>query len=487
MEKDINILSKMLINGQWLDAAETFDDREPATGNLLSKESSGTKADIDMAVESARDSFNRTTWKTNNNFRIRTLYKISELIRNNREDLAMIEARDVGKFLDDARAEVNLSADLFEYYAGSIDKFLGETYTPEENKIALTIREPVGVVGAIVPWNYPLPLATLKVAPALAMGNSVVLKPPEDAPLSSLYLSRLIAMAGVPDGIINTVPGFGSTAGDALIHNRDVNLIAFTGSTYVGRKIIEASADRIGRVELELGGKSPQVIFSDADIRKAVEGVKLGMLKNAGQDCCAGSRILVQEDIYDRFMKIMRKEIENQKVGNPLVSGTTVGPVISKKQLDRIDSYVELARKDGANMTGGGIIQEGKAYGATFYRPALIENIDEDSRPYQEEIFGPVGIVEKFKTLEDAVKKANNTEYGLASAIWTSNISTAFHAARSMQAGMVWINEYYAHVMGFPFGGYKGSGIGKDYSIHALEAYSQLKEVTFRAERFYHG
>lgn len=484
MASSFTIPQGMLIDGQWNPARSgaTFEDLNPATGEILAMVSSAQAEDIDRAVQAAKRAFHHVPWaKISPSERGRVLFKVGQLIREHADELARIEAQDVGKLLVDAKNEILLCASLFEYYAGAADKVLGEAFQSGPDKWAYVLREPLGVVGAIVPWNYPLPLATLKVAPALAMGNAVVLKPPEDAPLTCLCLGQLALEAGVPDGLLNVVPGIGSVAGEALIHHPDVAMIAFTGSTEVGRKIMHAAAERIARFELELGGKSPQIIFPDANLDAALQGVAVGLFKNAGQDCCAGTRIFVQQDIFSDFVDRLRTITQNQKVGNPLEPGITMGPLISKRQCQRVQHYVETAIAQKAQVVeGGGPLFQDKVPGSSFYAPTVITKVTPEMTIFQEEVFGPVGVIMPFRTEEEAIALANDTHYGLAAALWTQDLGIAHRVAHQVEAGMVWINEYYAHEMVLPFGGYKQSGIGKDYSMHALEAYSQLKEVAVR-------
>ncbi len=484
MATSLTIPHGMLIDGQWNPARSgaTFEDLNPATGEVLAMVASAQAEDIDRAVQAAKRAFRHVPWaKINPSERGRVLFKVGQLIREHADELARIEAQDVGKLLVDAKNEMLLCASLFEYYAGAADKVLGEAFQSGPDKWAYVLREPLGVVGAIVPWNYPLPLATLKVAPALAMGNAVVLKPAEDAPLTCLCLGQLALEAGVPVGLLNVVPGVGPVAGEALIHHPDVAMIAFTGSTEVGRKIMHAAAERIARVELELGGKSPQIIFPDANLDDALQGVAVGLFKNAGQDCCAGSRIFVQQDIFSDFVDRLRTITQKQKVGNPLDPGITMGPLISQRQCQRVHHYVETAVAQRAQVVeGGSPLFQDKAPRSSFYAPTLITEVTPEMTIFQEEVFGPVGVIMPFRTEEEAIALANSTPYGLAAALWTQDLSIAHRVAHQVEAGMVWINEYYAHEMVLPFGGYKQSGIGKDYSMHALEAYSQLKEVAVR-------
>lgn len=475
----------VLINGEWTEprTGRTFEDLEPATGERLAAVAASGPEDVDRAVAAAARAFRTLPWaRINPTERGRVLYRIAELVRERSEEFARLEAADVGKLLPDARAEVELSASLLEYYAGAANKVLGETYQAGPGKLAYTLREPLGVVAAIVPWNYPLPLAVLKVAPALAMGNTVVLKPAEEAPLTALLLGQVALDAGLPPGVLNVLPGLGEEAGQALIDHREVVMIAFTGSTEVGRKVMHAAAERIAKVELELGGKSPHLVFPDANLEEVTRHVAIGLFKNAGQDCCAGSRVLVHRDVFEEVTGRLKGIAEAQKIGDPLrEEGVTMGPLISKRQRSRVHSYTTGAlASGGALVTGGREMVEGFPEGATFYAPTLFTGIHPDMDIFQEEVFGPIGVVVPFLDEQEAVQLANQVPYGLAAAVWTNDLSTAHRVAADIQAGMVWVNEYYAHVMEMPFGGFKQSGIGKDYSLHALDAYCQVKEVTIR-------
>ena len=475
----------ILVNGEWTEPStgRTFDDLEPATGDRLAKVAACGSEDVDLAVTAAVRAFRTAPWaRINPTERGRALYRVAQLVRERSEEFARLEAADVGKLLPDARSEVELSAALLEYYAGAANKVLGETYQAGREKLAYTLKEPLGVVAAIVPWNYPLPLAVLKVVPALAMGNTVVLKPAEEAPLTALLLGQVALEAGLPPGALNVVPGLGEEAGQALIDHRDVAMIAFTGSTEVGHKVMHAAAERIAKVELELGGKSPHLVFPDASLDEVTRHVAIGLFKNAGQDCCAGSRVLVHRDVFDEVTGRLKAVAEAQKVGDPLRSeGVTMGPLISERQRSRVHSYTTDALASGGSwVTGGRELVEGFPEGSTFYAPTLFTDVRPDMRIFQEEVFGPVGVIVAFRDEQEAVQLANQVPYGLAAAVWTNDLSTAHRVAADIQAGMVWVNEYYAHAMEMPFGGFKQSGIGKDYSLHALDAYCQVKEVTIR-------
>ena len=475
----------VLVDGEWTEprSGKTFDDVNPATGEPLATIAAAGPDDVAAAVASAAKAYRSVPWaRVNPTERGRVLQRIADLMRARSEEFALLEAADVGKLLPDAREEVELSAALVEYYAGAANKVLGEVYPAGPEKLAYAVREPLGVVAAIVPWNYPLPLAVLKVAPALAMGNAVVLKPAEEAPLTGLLLGQVALEAGLPPGLLNVVPGLGEEAGQALIEHPDVAMIAFTGSTEVGRKIMHAAAERIAKVELELGGKSPHVVFPDASLDDVTRYVSLGLFKNAGQDCSAGSRVLVHRQVFDEVVERLRVAAEEQRVGDPLGDeSVTMGPLISPRQRQRVHGYTAGAVAEGATLvTGGAELVDGYPEGSSFYTPTLFTGVAPEARIFQEEVFGPVGVLVPFDDEGEAIRLANSTRYGLAAAVWTNDLSTAHRVAAQIESGMVWINEYYAHVMEMPFGGFKQSGVGRDYSLHALDAYSQLKEVTIR-------
>jgi acyl-CoA reductase-like NAD-dependent aldehyde dehydrogenase len=477
--------SELLIDGKWQPSRslKRFEDRDPASGEVLASVAAADTDDVDRAVQAASEAFRREGWRNADpGYRGRALLALASRMRAAREELALLEARDVGKFLSDARLEVDLAASLVEYYGGAADKVGGETYQAGQGKLAYTLREPLGPVAAIVPWNYPLPLAVLKLAPALAMGNTVVLKPAEEAPLSTMLLGQLALEAGIPPGVVNVLPGSGEVAGAHLVRHPEIAMIAFTGSTEVGKEILHVAADRIARVELELGGKSPQIIFSDADLDAATVGVGVGLFKNAGQDCCAGSRILIHADVYDEMVDRLLVLARSQRLGDPFVRGTTMGPLISVRQRERVQSYVESARQAGASpLVGGTLACDVEARDVRrFFEPTFLAHVTPDMKIFQEEVFGPIGTLTVFTTESEAVEIANQSKYGLAAAVWTKDLATALRVTAQIQAGMVWVNEYYAHVMAMPFGGYKQSGLGKDYSLHALDSYSQLKEVAIR-------
>jgi acyl-CoA reductase-like NAD-dependent aldehyde dehydrogenase len=478
----------LLIDGAWGESrsGKTFDDLAPATGEPLAAIAAAGADDVAAAVASASHAFRAAAWaRISPTERGHVLYRIADLIRQHVEELALLEAADVGKLLADARGEVEHTADIFEYYAGAANKVLGETFAAGPDKLAYGLREPLGVVAAIVPWNYPLPLAAMKVAPALAVGNAVVLKPPAEAPLSALALGQIALEAGLPAGLLNVVPGFGEEAGQPLAEHPDVAMVAFTGSTVTGRKIMLAAAGRIAKVDLELGGKSPHIVLPDAALDDFTTHAAIGLFKNAGQDCCAGTRMLVHREILDEVVERLKASAEAQRVGDPLADASvTMGPLINQRQRSRVHAYTTEALVDGGKLvTGGTELVDGRPDESSFYAPTLFTDVAPESRIFQEEVFGPVGVVVAFRDETEAIELANATKYGLAAAIWTNDLSTAHRVASQVQAGMVWINDYHADVMELPFGAFKQSGIGRVYSQHALDAYCNVKQVSVRLDR----
>lgn len=469
----------LLIGGKWLDSVsgKTFPTVNPATGEVICQVAEGDKADIDLAVKAARKAFEEGPWRRMNaSERGRLLNRLADLIERNQEELAALETLDNGKpYRDALAADLPLTIKCYRYYAGWADKIHGKTIPVEGQYFCYTRHEPVGVVGQIIPWNFPLLMQAWKWGPALACGNTLVLKPAEQTPLTALRVAQLAQEAGFPDGVINVVPGYGPTAGAALSSHMDVDKVAFTGEHTTGQIIMEAAArSNLKRVSLELGGKSPNVVFADADLDAAVEGAYFGLFFNQGQCCCAGSRLFVEEKIHEEFVERLVKKARNQKVGDPFDLTTTQGPQVSQEQCDRILSYIEAGRKDGANLLTGGQRIGTRGY---FIEPTVFTNVTDDMKIAREEIFGPVMNILRFKDVQEVVKRGNQTFYGLAAAVWTRDIKKAYTLANGLRAGTVWINCYDVFDAAAPFGGFKMSGIGRELGEYALEMYTEVKTV----------
>ena len=469
---------KLLINGKWVDAesGKTFETLNPATEEVLTTVAEGDKADVDKAVAAARTALEDGPWGTMNaRDRGRLLTKLAALVDANREELATLETLDNGKPIRETTyVDVQQVIDTFDYFAGWADKIHGDTIPVNGPFLNYTLREPVGVVGQIIPWNFPLLMAAWKLGPALACGNTVILKPAEQTPLSALRLGELIMDAGFPEGVVNIIPGFGPTAGGALVEHPDVDKIAFTGSTEVGRLIQRGAAGTLKRVSLELGGKSPNIVFADADIQAAVKGAMIGIFFNQGEVCCAGSRLFVQDEIHDEVVNTLADFAQGLKVGDPLQKDTEMGAQVSEEQFTKILGYIESGKEEGAKLVTGGERAADKGY---FIKPTIFDDVDNDMKIAREEIFGPVVSTLRFKDIDDVIAKGNDTAYGLAAAVWTRDITKAHRVARALKAGTVWINTYNTFDAASPFGGYKQSGFGREMGKYALELYTQTKSV----------
>jgi phenylacetaldehyde dehydrogenase len=485
VESFIGAPRQLFINGQWADAAsgKTFATPDPATGETLANIAEGDAEDIDRAVRAARRAFEEGPWsRMTASERGRIIWRIGDLILEHTDELAQLESLDNGKpFVVAQAADVPLAADLFHYMAGWATKIEGNTinisvpYMPGANFHSYTLREPLGVVGQIIPWNFPLLMAAWKLGPALATGNCVVLKPAEQTPLTALRLAELIAEAGVPDGVVNVVPGFGETAGAALAAHNDVDKVAFTGSTEVGKLIVAASgASNLKKLTLELGGKSPNIVFDDAT-DAAIEGAANAIFFNHGQCCVAGSRLFVQQGRFDEVVDGVAEIAKSIKMGPGMEPGTQMGPLVSDEQFRRVTGYLESGKSDGATaLTGGGRFGD-RGY---FVEPTVLTNTTPDMKVVREEIFGPVLVASPFTDLDEIAGVANDSEYGLGAGIWTRDISKAHALAKKIRAGTVWINCYNVFDAALPFGGYKQSGWGREMGHQALEAYTEVKAVT---------
>jgi betaine-aldehyde dehydrogenase len=473
---------QLFIDGKWVDAesGKTFETPNPSTGATLAEVAEGDKADIDKAVTAARKAFDGKWSKISARDRGRLIYKLSQLIEEHAQELAELETADNGKPIRESLyVDLPQVVENFEYFAGYATKIEGETIPVSGQMLNYTVREPLGVCGQIIPWNFPLLMAAWKLAPALAAGNTIVLKPAEQTPVTVLELGKLVQEAGFPDGVINIVPGYGETAGAALAAHPGIDKIAFTGSTEVGKLIARAAADNLTKVSLELGGKAPNIVFADADIEQAVNGAMMGIFFNQGQVCCAGSRLFLEESIKDEFLARFKEKSGNIKVGDPTDKNTQMGPQVSQEQLDRIKGYVDIARGEGATVFAGGEppqLEEAFQKGY-FFQPTIFCDVNNSMRVAQEEIFGPVSSVITFKDETDLIKQANDTIYGLSAGIWTRDIVRAHRFAKDVRAGVIWINTFNMFNAAVPFGGFKQSGYGREMGKHALELYTHVKSV----------
>ncbi len=471
--------TRMLIGGQWCDAAsgKTFETVNPATEQKITDVAEGDTEDVDRAVIAARKAFESGPWPAMDaRDRGRLINRLADLIEDNFDELAALETLDNGKPISDARAaDLPLVIDCLRYYAGWADKIHGETIPIRGNYFCYTRREPLGVCGQIIPWNFPMLMAAWKWGPALAAGCTIIMKPAEQTPLTCLRMGELAQEAGFPDGVINIVPGYGPTAGAALVKHPDVDKIAFTGEHLTAQLIMADAAKTLKRLTFELGGKSPNVVLADADLDAAVAGAEFGLFFNQGQCCCAGSRVFVEESVHEAFVEKLVAQASARKLGDPFDTETSQGPQVDRNQFDKIMSYIEKGKNSGANcITGGGRFGDR----GFFVEPTVFDNVTDDMEIARDEIFGPVMSILPFQNIDEVIERANNTFYGLAAAVWTRDVAKAHRFAHSVRAGTVWINCYDVFDAAAPFGGFKMSGIGRELGQAALENYTELKTVT---------
>ena len=469
---------QMYINGEWVDSksTKTFPVYDPASEEVIAQVPDANADDVNRVVAAAKAAFEDGPWATTTaQERGRILFRLADKIRQNLAMLAELEARNCGKPIVEAEYDMNDAATCFEYYGGLATKVVGFVNPVPDNAVSLTMKEPIGVAGQIIPWNYPLLMGAWKLAPAIAAGCTCILKPAEQTPLTALEFAKWFEEVGLPKGVVNVITGFGETCGSPLVKHPDVNKIAFTGSASVGKIIVKEAADTIKRVTLELGGKSPNIFFADADFEAAIDGALFGVFINQGEVCSAGSRILVEKPIYKKFVEAMAEKAQKIKLGAPLDRDTKLGPLVSKEQYDRVLSYLEVGKKEAKVASGGGKASDfSKGY---YVQPTIFYDVQNSARIAREEIFGPVASVIPFENEKDAVKIANDSPYGLAAAVWTRDIFKAFRAVKQIRAGIVWVNHMQPTYVEAPWGGYKQSGFGRELGPWGIEEYLETKQV----------
>ncbi len=476
----------MLIGGKWQKSKSGAlrELTDPASGEMVAKVQEAGREDVQVAIRAAREAFDNGPWRKMTALdRAKLLFKLADAIRADGEKLAELEVRSCGKPLAEAEFDVADAANCFEFYAGLATKLHGETMNVPANAFSYVVREPIGVCGQIIPWNYPLLMTAWKLAPALAAGNTCILKPSELTPLTALEVARMTVELEFPAGVVNVVTGPGAGVGEELAESPLVDKIAFTGGTVTGRKVMQAATGNLKKVSLELGGKNPNIIFADADFEAAVDGALFGAFANQGEVCTAGSRVLVERSIHEKFVAAMVAKIPRIKLSHGLEAGCKMGPLVSALQRDKVESYIEIGKKEGAKLVCGGKRPAGKAFEKGYFlEPTIFDHVTPQMRIAREEIFGPVMVVIAFDTEADAIRIANDSEYGLAAGVWTTHVTRAIRVVRELRAGITWINTYHPTFNELPWGGYKQSGNGRELGLYGIESYLETKQVTINLD-----